>query len=337
MLNNCVFDKVVNNENSQTQLLCNFMSRDEEFRTKVLTLFLPEAVASKVRPHQIRREVSLLEGGRPDIRIDAQGACALIEVKASTRCELRENQDIREELGSYAAFLKRSNAVCKRFGFLVPRDYESLEGLNSRMREAREQLGDIEPKIVYWDQIPAIIEKLQSRDLLFEEYRRFLARKFGPIGFNKEEIQMLSSTAFLGPFFKLTDLIRQIEVKCKKEFKTDSESSRDEFAFYIKARGNAESLLYFGVWKDFAEQGGSPICYGVLDSWKSAGPFSMICERNSRTVKRFGNSNEWILISIDPKVLDVENSVETIWEELRPILKELSNLEEPPMPTRISA
>lgn len=338
MLNNCVFDKVVVNENSQTQLLCNFMRRDDEFRTKVLTLFLPEAVASKVRPHEIRREVSLLEGGRPDITIEAQGVCALIEVKASTRCELRENQDIRNELGSYVAFLKRSNAVCKRFAFLVPRDWESRDGLNSRMRGARAQLADIEPKMVYWDQILAITEKLQSRDVLFEEYRRFLAQKFGPIGFNKEEIQMLSSTAFLVPFFKLTDLIKQIENKCKKEFKTDFENSRDEFAFYIKARGNPESLLYFGVWKDFAEQGGSPICYGVLDSWKSARTFSMICERNKRIVKKFGNSNEWMLVSVDPKVLDVENAAETIWEELHPILKELAmNPEETPMPTPISA
>lgn len=335
---NSVFDKVVVNENSQTQLLCNFMRRDDEFRTKVLTLFLPEAVASKVRPHEIRREVSLLEGGRPDITIEAQGVCALIEVKASTRCELRENQDVREKLGSYAVFLKRNNAACKRFGFLVPRDFDALEGLNSRTREAREQLGDIEPKIVYWDQILAIIEKLQSRDGLFEEYRGFLAQKFGPIGFDQEEIQMLSSTAFLRPFLKLTHLIRQIEIKCKKEFRTDFQTSRDEVALYIKAQGSRESLLYFGVWKDFAEQGGSPICYGVLDSWKSAGTFSMICERNKRIVKKFGNSNEWILVSVDPKVLDVENAAETIWEELHPILKELAmNPEETPMPTPISA
>src|SRR5689334_942515 len=94
MIHDSIFYKLVTDEDSYTQLLCNFMRVSGEFRTRVLGLFLSQELASRVAPDHIRSQGVIQGCGRPDIVVKNEQACVLLEVKVDPKRGLTCYQEI---------------------------------------------------------------------------------------------------------------------------------------------------------------------------------------------------------------------------------------------------
>jgi hypothetical protein len=131
MASGAVFYKLVNKEDDYTQLLCNLMQRNADFRNRVLRLFLSEKSASGVKPNHIQPQCVLPECGRPDVVIRTPELCAVVEVKTDTKRPLSPNQEPasygQKELKGYVGFLRGYKVREQWLVFLVPQNWEYRE------------------------------------------------------------------------------------------------------------------------------------------------------------------------------------------------------------------
>ena len=136
MARDSVFYKVVKDENSFTELLCNLLMR-EVFRAQVLPLLVPELLPSGICAAGISTQ-ELLDCGRPDIVIRTAEICALIEVKLNPGRGFTVHQEIigceDPEIETYVSYLDRQNVSHKRLMFLVPADWAHREELKGVVR-----------------------------------------------------------------------------------------------------------------------------------------------------------------------------------------------------------
>ena len=128
-----IFDKIVVHENDYTQLFCNLMERNAEFRSAMLTRLFSREVADKIDANPIQTQETLKTDGRshgrPDIYINTPQVCAIVEVKSDLGCSTTEQQrwsfSQEVEATGYARYLEQQMAAERWFVFLIPRGWIS--------------------------------------------------------------------------------------------------------------------------------------------------------------------------------------------------------------------
>ena len=207
-----IFDGLVTDENSTTELLCKLM-QFAAFRRPLLARLLHDTCASKIAFDDISTQVNLSEdSGRPDIIIRNGEVCVFIEVKVTEYRGLTPKQP-----GSYFSSLSKESAPERWLVFLVPRNWEERPDLESSLERLKANNRGISTNIVDWGEVIGLIEEndLAEMNPFLDEFSKLLKARFmpEPIAFSTKEVFMLFSKDFPAALSKLDQLIDQIRKK----------------------------------------------------------------------------------------------------------------------------
>ncbi|MGH9688217.1 MAG: hypothetical protein ACRD5K_14125 [Candidatus Acidiferrales bacterium] len=325
-----IFHKLVSDENEFTQLLRNLLVRSDEFRRRVLSLFLGEEKASQVPPNKIETQVLLRKFGRPDIRIDARGLCLLLEVKVDARCGLTGYQKpltAEGKPGGYAGFLlKECPAEERLLAFLAPDQwYRRGEGKDIERQLAQlEQQFAIKTGTVTWEKLLHSTAGISPRDEFVEEFRALLNERFGPITFSSEETLLLKEDFVVAyrTARKVERLVDKISTRAAG-YKSESSTDNDLYGVHFRNADNKQ-VLWFGIWPKFSEgHRAYPLCFGTQYMWMQSvegleESFRAGC--NSTPIEFEDGPWRGLVVGIN---FPAEGAEESIWSQLEPALKSI--------------
>ena len=110
-----IFFGLIKNENSMTELFCNFL-QFKSFRDTVLGLFLEKNELNSIKFEDIDTQCSLPNNkGRPDMIISNDSVKILFELKTEVDTPLTENQPF-----SYLEYLRTISSKTKWLIFFTP-------------------------------------------------------------------------------------------------------------------------------------------------------------------------------------------------------------------------
>jgi len=313
-----IFDNLVTNENSATELLCNAM-RFDPLRRALLALFFSDECSMKVRDDDTDTQVSL-DAGRPDLVVANDDVYAFIEVKVEEHCRLTGNQP-----GGYFNSLLSDKRPQRWLVFLVPSGWF----YHSQLKESLTQLNDahvgsgIQTRVVHWEAVLDVLEKTSIQNAALSpvlgEFTALFSSWFLPrsIMFTKDNVQTLFSKEFAVAFSDLLELIRQIGNTGRRLCKC---SERAFGELYFK-NDDGEYLLWVGFWPDFWKREGLPVAFGVKDDWPEW------VQETFRRVYRFETRSfdGWTMGWVPQQELESSKPLERIWERISPVLQALAS------------
>jgi hypothetical protein len=309
-----IFENLVTNENSLTELLCN-LTRCSSFRRPFLARLLSDECSSHIAQDDIDTQERLDGCGQPDLIIRNDEVYALIEVK------------VRDDRGctiyqpdGYFESLLRSKSPERWLVFVLPRGWPDRKRLGARLSELADSGGGIRTRIVIWEDVLEVIRESNlseepSYGPIFREFSELLSGWLiaKPIVFSKEEVRMLFSRDFAAAFSRLVELIKQLGDK-GRSYKTYRPGSG--FELYFK-NNSGEKILWLGFWPDLSREHGLPLWFGVNDDWPGWVQ-AAFRETYEHETKRFQG---WTLGWVPRDVFDGDNALEKIWEQVDPVLQ----------------
>jgi hypothetical protein len=309
-----VFFNLVTDENSTTELLCNLM-RFSAFRTPFLRQFLSETVASEVTGDDFDTQVDLGACGRPDLRIRNKDLVALIEVKVTTGLSLTANQP-----AGYAEFLTKQNAPERWLVFLVPKLWIPLDGLKKSLSTI---VNSVHTHIIHWEDVTEIIETndLGALNPFLNDFYKLLMARIAPksVVFTTKEIVMLFTKEIPAALSRLQQVVDGVRDR-STTYKVKPSSSRSlcpsEYGMYFHDTQD-RVVLWFGVWTDFWESNGTPLCFGVTENSSEAVRQAFLATFKGQT-KHF---DKYILGWFGQEILTTEDIVDQVWAQLSPLVE----------------
>jgi hypothetical protein len=258
-----IFHKLIKNENSYTQLLCNMLRRDGKFRDDFFSLI--GVPISPMNASRIQTQKGLEGHGQADILIESSNIYIIVEVKTESLRRMTDNQLLSTPKG-YLRWLERKLADSAEgwLIYLVPANWELLEDKKDEILVYQRDVGNtgVHVSVILWEDVISLMpESKQSRGFsVLEEFRSLLCERFGPITFDDKEVELMLSESFpVGMFLKLNALIDAVRLDLNPKSKLDIH--KDEFGFYLQKSSTCE--LYFGCWLDFWENTSCPLCFGI--------------------------------------------------------------------------
>ena len=323
-----IFYKLVNDENSTTELLCNLMSF-ASFRRALLARLLPgSSFIDHIEHEDIDTQITLDSGnGRPDVVIDSDRIYSILEIKTELDCTLTENQPDGYLSHLLVSDEKYSEKYCEKWlVFLVPKgwiyEYAVKDRFNQIKADSTHNL--INTSILYWEDVLDIIEGTNLKELnpFFNDFHKMLVRWYRPkqISFTKREFDMILTKEIPEILEKLDELMEQIysksrAYKCYKHHSGRQLCCEERSIYFQNEQG--EDIFYFGVWTPFWKERGYPFCYGVYKEHPNVESFRNVCKATNKDTIEFRN---WIMSWISPETLAKENVADEIWRELQIVL-----------------
>jgi hypothetical protein len=325
MANDSIFNRVVRTEDAYTQLLCNLMQRNDEFRERVLGLFLSSDLPSKIGSYHIRTQAVLPECGRPDVIIEAPGIFAVVEVKVSLKRSLTVNQrptpcDVNEITG-YSGFIRKHLAGDRFLVFLVPRGWEYCEEVQDAINQLSRGDPDVKGKVIYWEQILGVASTMANPDPFLDDFSRLLQR-FALMTFSTEEVERMYSKGFpIRDMLKLQNLVQQIGKRAKKKYTVKFSQDSGESGFYLT---NGDNWFFWcGIWVDACEQEGLPLTFGVTDQELGKMPTLLRAFQEVYT-ERTKSIDGYTVGSVPQEMLEGDDAVDNVWKRLEPIMDKVN-------------
>ncbi len=313
-----IFYGIVNSENSMTELLCNFMAF-KPFRNAFINLFF-ENVAELVSFDDFQTQYTTdVNKSRPDMVISNDNCEFLIEIK-TWDTGLTINQP-----NSYLEYLKSVNKSNKCLVFLVPSNYCHLDEWNKRVYKwLKDNECSISIKTVFWSEIISCIEQ-NDLNVIGERFRDFynLLRSWfeiEPIIFNRVEVNYMFNPEVPRIITKLYAIIDEAKNHFSPKYTVSKSMNNEEYGIYIKRREDKENLLYLGIWYQFWEVHGGPLCYGVdINGWSKDG-----VEKFSAAHKgKYVDMNGFRTVIIEKDFLEDEKCTEKIINLIKEELERL--------------
>src|ERR1017187_3060098 len=329
-----IFHKVVRNENSYTQLLCNMMRRDEGFCRRLLTLFAGENPLWRFGGESLSPQTRLRDNcGQPDLIIESPTHCMIVEVKTESHRGCTPKQELLETGRNYLGYLKvkHDSGIEAALTFLV-RDKckfrkEVEEAIVTLHKEGMKK--NVSVKLVFWEDVLERLLKGATRteSPLIEDVRLLLAERFSPIRFQPEEIKPMFTPEFpMQTVLKLNAVLEGLRGRAKRDAPTRQDapkmySDKEEFGFYFK-KGKRE-LLFVGYWLSFWNAGHPyPICFGVSDDApKAKGAFKAAFQKAHK--KEAISFEEWTMGWVTEIEFNSVDAVDEIWRKLVPIWRKV--------------
>jgi hypothetical protein len=314
-----VFFNLVTNENSTTELLCNFMKYASFRNAFIAMLFGPGFISDSAPFEAFSTQVDLDECGQPDMMIETGDFVALIEVKAEAHQGLTVNQP-----EGYLRHLKGRSETAKWLVFLVPKEWKFLPDLKRNKEFAAGLASEpdrIRTRVLYWDQVITLLNQSENeaeRPFL-QELRALLRMRFEvePVKLTMEEISMVYSTAFPSALKNLQQLVDNVAKLGSSVAKIRSSRSRslfpEDYGIYLLNEIGKEAF-WFGVWGDYWLKSGRPLCFGVKEGWGSEVHQAFTRTYPEAKPFNYGYTIGWI----EPEVIDQSDSAARVWEVIAP-------------------
>lgn len=323
-----IFHKLVTDENSTTELICNLM-RFAAFRQPLLARLLSDACAAQIEYDDIETQKGLEDHGRPDLFIENDRVCAIVEVKV---CQFLGPTAHQQD--HYFSYLSKHKAPERWLVFLVPKAWVHRESLEQSFESLRPGCGGngVQTKIVCWEDVIDIIEKndLHLVSPFFSEFHQFLEARYrpSPIVFCPSEVRMLFSKNFPTALSKLELLINEIE-EMSGEY--DPKGHKEgklclvEYGLYFFGNWGDTHVLWFGMWTDFWKETGIPLCFGVKEDCPPN-----ISEAFRASYKgKIQSFDTYTLGVISQETLEGKNAAKHVWAQLGPVLKAVAEAQKP--------
>jgi hypothetical protein len=315
-----VFFKLVTDENSTTELLCNLL-RFPGFRIPFLELFLPARIAGEVKWEDFDTQVRLPEHGCPDLQIRNESVLALLEVKVR-----RGLAPTNYQMTGYFDYLAsdRSNIHDRFLFFLVPKNWEYRDFLSQSLRSRVDMssTAGIQTGIIFWEQVIEVLEAIDPvvPNEFLHEFNALLIARIAPkpVTFSEIEANMLFSGEIPQLLAKLQLIVN--EVRDRSTYAVHPSGSRSlcpsEYGVYFRGAQD-QPRLWFGVWTDFWIQYGKPLCFGVDKKWGESVRQTFLDAYGGPT-KPCGN---YILGWFEESVLTSADATDQIWNRLVPLVE----------------
>jgi hypothetical protein len=253
-----LFDKIVNNENDFTELLCN-MFKYEDFK-KIFTGFIGINTNYKVSVETQFKTHNRQKNGRPDIAVYYEDAIIFIESKIGNT-KLTKNQP-----EGYIEELKLQKESYKELIFLIPGKYAHRSELDGRI--ARCELSGIKFSIKTWEEFFEYIKtgKIYLENIVINEYYNLLKSRFGYeiVSFSGEELEMMKENARV--MIKSHALLKSIGAQLTHDmYSVTHANTSSEIGIFISDEKGAD-LGWFGVWFSLCEKTGDCFVYTLAES-----------------------------------------------------------------------
>jgi len=294
-----IFHKVVSQENSFTQLLCNLMKRDPDFLGRFLDL-LDERLKRFVKPLQIQPQVRLDKCGKPDILLQTREFSMIIEIKTESHRDLENSQRLLDKSVGYQSWLdaQRSDVREAWLVYLVPANWRYRHSNEQEIKNYKQRAGEkgIRVEQIYWDDVLVLLsrENAVTMSPFAEEFRLLLTERFGPVTFETKEIKQMFTPDFpMRTVLKLNMVLNGIKEKALGR-KAELSCEKYEFGFYLTS---GERKMFVGYSLDLWDKNHHyPICFGIPRS-------------TSETEEAFSQAFEEVYGKGKSPILDVDDWV----------------------------
>lgn len=251
-----LFHNLVVNENTLTELLANLL-QIQPFRDRFASLIIKKTGFSdfSFRYKDVQTQRTLPGLGRPDLVIENESFCILIECKVEDDRELTPHQQ-----ANYLRYLeKQTNQKCALL-FLVPLYYAHEASIYPVISSK------VQSRVIYWNELTSYLEQLPIADknIALDHFIALLHNWFDPIFFSEEEKMLMQNKEFPALLLNLMDLTRVIQPKISKPFKARYLLNEGGFGCYVKNSKN-QDLLWFGCDYEFWRDRGHCFVIGVGD------------------------------------------------------------------------
>ncbi|MEO5348082.1 MAG: PD-(D/E)XK nuclease family protein [Magnetococcus sp. YQC-3] len=259
--------RVIKDENSATEMLCNLMAFSP-FRQKFLKLLqLSDETIACIAYQHFSTQVDTGTYGRPDMEIRNKSVHLLIEVKLNPWTNLTGNQP-----KGYLQFLSDKADINKErcLIFLLPPSYQHRNIIETCIKEFKPEQNKIKVVFIEWNEVITAIEQ-QGRNALiylFGEFVKSLRHYVAPtqITFQHMEISKMFDTNTPSALMKLIDVVKGVTQRSGYKTSAYKEKDFSEYGVYFKNR-DGDSVLWFGIWPGFWMKNGKPLCFGVDKKW----------------------------------------------------------------------
>jgi hypothetical protein len=322
MVDKSIFHNIVKRETAYTQLLCNMLKRDRNFRDELLRKCGLDPTT--IKSSDIEAEKRLGEYGQADILIRSSRVWLIIELKTETHRGRESTQEIEDKGKTYLGWLRAEAPVgtISRLLFLVPSEWKHRIGTAKEIEAYASvpNTTDLGVNMLLWPQLVTILHK--SAGELATEFRRLIEDRYGPIGFTPEERSQMFAKEF--PLTTVVKLVKLLDdVRRASKIKAELLNiGKDEIGFYFQMTNKKSCCLWVGLWPDFWNEKDqlSPICFGVADSEvtsdvKEAFMVSLKAVYNQDTISYGGYQLGYVPL----EDFDEHDSVETIKPKLNKI------------------
>ena len=297
-----IFDGLVRNENTLTELLCN-LSKYLGFR-RVLTEGINAALGLECLvygPDEITSQERDPSAGQPDIRIDSSDTLILIECKVDN-CGLTSKQ-----IEEYPKLIGSSKKKHSGLLFLVPEDYQHIDIIQDIIERHKGQAGFI--SISTWNNLIARLcyYGLAETNDIFKDFLDLLGQWFEPISidFTKGELDMLFNKEVGKSYSALIDLVDSIYEIVAKTYSCSRSRISDEYGLYVKDNKGSQ-ILWFGIYYAYWEATGYPLCIGLLKNKQK--PASIPDSIIENTIE----DNFWNYYSVEKELLIAKENTKTL-------------------------
>lgn len=324
-----IFFNLAKNENTMTELLCNIL-RFDRVRQPIFELLLSPKVASQIRYEDIKTQTKLTVGnGRPDIEIINEIVRAFVEVKVNVGLGCTENQP-----GTYIKELRKgpTDGRLLFFVFLVPKRWKLRKQKEAELRqEGLRRSAQVQSKIVFWeDVLETLRANPQARSIrpILDEYEQLLSGMFifNTVEFSSGELDMLYAKGTAAGLLKLYKLVDEFHAKGAYP-KSRIEGTADEFGFYFNNE-RGEMILWFGIWMQFWQVSGSPLCFGIQEDWldRTSSLLKTLKKQMVGRVAKFPDTKNrrWFLCGVPRTDLESPRAQMLLWDQLDELLQKLS-------------
>lgn len=326
MARDSIFHKLANDENSFTELLCNFLWRDE-FRSAVLPSFMPAPFASRVNAHQITTQFVSEDCGRPDIKIETSDVFVLIEIKLNPKRGLTAHQDSSAcdtgDTRRYLDLLQDCRTAHKALIFLAPANWIHRDQVDPEITDIRNGNTTIEVRLCFWEDVLDAIRG--NGDPLIQEFKKVLMRQLTLIHLENEELTAIHATGFetamraTRKLQVITDRLAELENRAGRVKPEWEKTETQSYGFYAEI--GRKCSLWFGLWEVKQR---AQLCYALKPT----------CGDESRAAFRSffantqdeddGSGGKWLVAPVPDELLQDRDPVGKIRRQFDSLLDRLA-------------
>ena len=270
-----VLSYLIGNENDTTEMFYALLVY-KPFREIVIKLFTKGKFGADDISWDDIETQSRIGNIIPDMVFRNDKVSVLVEVKTNCYCGLTNNQP-----GSYLGWLAGPEPKGSRFFVaLIPSVYNHQEKLEKRIKcfQKSNENNSVTDVIITWNKLIQAVAENDLREL--NQYIRDFCSllkswyEVPTIKFISEETRLMYDRNNAISIRKILQTVEDVTSTLKQNgHEIENSFNRlwwksGEYGCYIKFKGNY--LLFFGLWQDYWEKSGQPLCYGIDEEWDSS-------------------------------------------------------------------
>lgn len=327
---NNILSYLIKNENDTTELLYALLIY-KPFRESLLCILTRGKVGTNKMSWDDIYTHTAIGGGIPDLSMLGEHANILVEVKTTPWRGLTDNQP-----QSYLRWLAGQEAAKPGyFVAIVPPVYYHLQELNQRITDFHDSniLNPVTTSIVTWNEILNALHEsdLDQMNSYIRDFCDLLNSWYDiPVTkFTFEEVRTMYDANTAKAIRKLIkvveDVISELEQKGYiVEYSLNKKWWEGEYGGYVKY--DNQYVLWFGLWQDYWENSGVPLCFGVQDKQWDARICTEFIKNHPNSIRfPLTDLKPFILENIEKDVILSENPVTRIFSILEKDLQVLCN------------